>query len=107
MGIGAGGPMTILAAASHPDRVDGLVLVNTAARHLRAPDYPHGMPEAVAQAILADVQMRGPDRRRLLAGRATRHCWATGGRTTLSCGNGWQGIDACRSVPARGWRRIG
>jgi class 3 adenylate cyclase len=57
MGIGAGGPMTILAAASHPDRVDGLVLVNTAARYLRAPDYPHGLPEAVAQAILADVQI--------------------------------------------------
>jgi class 3 adenylate cyclase len=56
LGIGAGGPMTVLAAASHPERVDGLVLVNTAARYLRAPDYPHGLPEAVAHAILADVQ---------------------------------------------------
>jgi pimeloyl-ACP methyl ester carboxylesterase len=32
MGIGAGGPMTMLAAASHPERVEALVLVNTAAR---------------------------------------------------------------------------
>ena len=53
MGIGAGGPMTMLAAASHPDRVDALVLVNTTARMLRAPDYPHGLPERVAQKILA------------------------------------------------------
>ena len=56
MGIGAGGPMMMLAAASHPDRVNALVLVNTAARLLRAPDYPHGFPERVAQTILADVQ---------------------------------------------------
>ena len=55
IGIGAGGPMTMLAAASHPDRVDALVLVNTAARLLRAPDYPQGFPERVAQTILADV----------------------------------------------------
>jgi len=56
MGIGAGGPMTMLAAASHPSRVDALVLVNTAARYLRAADYPHGLPNTVAQSILADVQ---------------------------------------------------
>jgi pimeloyl-ACP methyl ester carboxylesterase len=56
MGIGAGGPMTMLAAASHPDRVDGLVLVNTTPRHLQAPGYPHGLPAAAAEAILADVQ---------------------------------------------------
>jgi pimeloyl-ACP methyl ester carboxylesterase len=56
MGIGAGGPMTMLAAATHPDRVEALVLVNTSARLLRAPGYHHGFPERVAQAILADVQ---------------------------------------------------
>jgi pimeloyl-ACP methyl ester carboxylesterase len=56
MGMGAGGPMTMLAAASHPDRVDALVLVNTAARYLRAPDYPHGLPESLARRLLDDVR---------------------------------------------------
>ncbi len=55
MGIGAGGPMTMLVAASHPERVDALVLVNTAARYLRAPDYPHGMPERLARKLLDEV----------------------------------------------------
>jgi pimeloyl-ACP methyl ester carboxylesterase len=56
MGIGAGGPMTMLAAASHPERVEALVLVNTAARYMRAPDYPHGMPEGPAHTLLDDVR---------------------------------------------------
>jgi len=56
VGIGAGGPMTMLVAASHPDRVNALVLFNTAARYLRAPDYPHGLPQGVAQRVLAGVE---------------------------------------------------
>jgi len=47
--------MTMLVAASHPHRVDTLVLFNTGARYLRAPDYPHGLPQEVAQRVLADV----------------------------------------------------
>jgi class 3 adenylate cyclase len=46
----------MLAATSHPDRVDALVLVNTAARYLRAPDYPHGLPESLARRLLDDVR---------------------------------------------------
>jgi class 3 adenylate cyclase len=43
-----GGPIAILYAAAHPERVDSLVLCNTSARYLVADDYPIGFtPEAV------------------------------------------------------------
>ena len=41
-----GGPMAAVLAATHPDRISELVLVNTFARWRRASDYPIGMPEA-------------------------------------------------------------
>lgn len=41
------GPMAIMLAATHPDRVSALVLINTSARFLRSDDYPIGLdPEA-------------------------------------------------------------
>ena len=40
-----GGPMAAMVAASHPERVQALVLVNSFARWRRAEDYPIGMPE--------------------------------------------------------------
>jgi pimeloyl-ACP methyl ester carboxylesterase len=56
MAIGAGGPMSMLVAASHPERVAALLLVNSTARYLRAADYPHGLPEAAARTAQAEVQ---------------------------------------------------
>jgi class 3 adenylate cyclase len=44
-GISEGGPMSMLYAASHPDRVSSLVLYGTYARMLVAPDYPEGIAE--------------------------------------------------------------
>ncbi|MGN6557438.1 MAG: adenylate/guanylate cyclase domain-containing protein [Solirubrobacterales bacterium] len=44
-GISEGGPMSVLFAATHPDRVSSLVLYGTYARILEAPDFPHGIPE--------------------------------------------------------------
>jgi class 3 adenylate cyclase len=42
------GPIAILYAAAHPERVESLVLCNTSARYLIADDYPIGFtPEAV------------------------------------------------------------
>ncbi len=41
-GYSEGGPMAILYAASHPERVHGLVLYSSYARRLWAPDYPWG-----------------------------------------------------------------
>ncbi len=37
------GPIAILYAAAHPERVDSLVLCNTTARYLVADDYPIGV----------------------------------------------------------------
>jgi class 3 adenylate cyclase len=45
-GISEGGPMSMLFAATHPDRVSSLVLYGTFARLARAPDYPRGLPPA-------------------------------------------------------------
>jgi pimeloyl-ACP methyl ester carboxylesterase/DNA-binding winged helix-turn-helix (wHTH) protein len=41
-GYSEGGPMSILFAATHPDRVAGLVLYSSYARRVWAPDYPWG-----------------------------------------------------------------
>jgi class 3 adenylate cyclase len=46
-----GGPMAMLFAATYPERVSALVLVNTFARLLRGPDYPIGLPPRVARAL--------------------------------------------------------
>ena len=51
-----GGPMAAMLAASHPERVRALVLVNSFARWRRAEDYPIGMPEATAEKLLAGWQ---------------------------------------------------
>jgi class 3 adenylate cyclase len=45
-GISEGGPMSMLFAATHPDRISSLVLYGTYARMSRAPDFPQGVPEA-------------------------------------------------------------
>jgi class 3 adenylate cyclase len=46
------GPIAILFAAMHPERVSSLVLLNTTARYLEADDYPIGVPQETANAVL-------------------------------------------------------
>ncbi len=46
------GPIAILFAAMHPERVRALVLRNTTARFLEADDYLIGMPSPVADAVV-------------------------------------------------------
>jgi class 3 adenylate cyclase len=48
-----GGPMAMLFAATFPERVSALVLVNSFARWQRAADYPIGMPEPTTAKLLA------------------------------------------------------
>jgi class 3 adenylate cyclase len=48
-GISEGGPMSILLAATHPERVSHLVLYGTYARLTRAADYPFGLPDTYLQ----------------------------------------------------------
>jgi class 3 adenylate cyclase len=45
----AGGPIAILFAATHPERVTSLVLASTTARYLASPDYPAGVSPDVAE----------------------------------------------------------
>jgi pimeloyl-ACP methyl ester carboxylesterase len=47
LGISEGGPMSMLFAATFPERVSSLVLYGTWARLARAPDYPEGIPVEV------------------------------------------------------------
>jgi pimeloyl-ACP methyl ester carboxylesterase/class 3 adenylate cyclase len=60
LGPGFGGAAGILLAATHPERVKALVLVNSTARWLQDDDYPHGFPaEAVAQWSEATIDTSG------------------------------------------------
>ncbi|MDQ3468990.1 MAG: adenylate/guanylate cyclase domain-containing protein [Actinomycetota bacterium] len=53
MGVGAGAAMVLPFAATHPERVDRIVLVNAYGRLSRAPDYPAGFPPQLRDRILA------------------------------------------------------
>jgi class 3 adenylate cyclase len=44
-GVSEGGPLSILFAATHPQRVSALVLYGASPRMARAADYPSGLPE--------------------------------------------------------------
>jgi pimeloyl-ACP methyl ester carboxylesterase/class 3 adenylate cyclase len=51
-GVSEGGPMSILFAASFPDRMRGLILYGTMARLRQAEDYPIGFPAEIENAFL-------------------------------------------------------
>jgi pimeloyl-ACP methyl ester carboxylesterase len=64
--VGSGSEMGLTAmlfAATHPERISALVLVNPFARFVRSPEYPYGMPEAVFDAYVEQFERlvgRGP-----------------------------------------------
>ena len=53
---GQASQMAVMAAATHPERVTSLVLVNGFARFARADDYPAGMPPNVQETYLDNVE---------------------------------------------------
>lgn len=55
-GISEGGPMSVLFAASYPDRISSLVLYGTFARFVRAPDYPYGLTEQQFDHFLDETE---------------------------------------------------
>jgi DNA-binding SARP family transcriptional activator/pimeloyl-ACP methyl ester carboxylesterase len=57
IGISEGGPMSILFAATHPERTAALVLVGSSARTMWAPDYPTGRTdeELARRLAIADA----------------------------------------------------
>ena len=58
MGVSEGGPMSILFAATYPERAWALVLYGTYARELWAHDYPWGTPEAEYRSALETLPTR-------------------------------------------------
>jgi class 3 adenylate cyclase len=53
---GHGVQMALMSAATHPDRVKSLVLMNGFARFSRADDYPAGMPPQAAGLLLKEIE---------------------------------------------------
>ena len=53
-GISEGGPMTLLFAATHPDRVTALVLYGAMGRTTEAPDYPWASPAEALRESAAE-----------------------------------------------------
>jgi class 3 adenylate cyclase len=56
LGISEGGPMSVLFAATHPQRTSALILYGSYARRMWAPDHPWGRTEAEFHAILERVE---------------------------------------------------
>ncbi|TMC75332.1 MAG: adenylate/guanylate cyclase domain-containing protein [Chloroflexi bacterium] len=63
IGVGDSGPLAMLFAATQPQRVTSLVLINTGARLVQGPDYPWGLSGDEVERFL----------------RRTRETWGTGG----------------------------
>jgi pimeloyl-ACP methyl ester carboxylesterase/plasmid stabilization system protein ParE len=55
-GVSEGGPMSILFAATHPQRTAALILYGTYARRMWAPEHPWGRTEAEMSAILERME---------------------------------------------------
>jgi pimeloyl-ACP methyl ester carboxylesterase len=49
------GPIAMLFAAAHPERVSALVLANTSARYLKDDDYAIGMPQESLDALVDTI----------------------------------------------------
>ncbi|MDQ2981216.1 MAG: adenylate/guanylate cyclase domain-containing protein [Actinomycetota bacterium] len=56
VGHGHAVQLALLFAATHPERVDSLVLINGFARLLRADDYPAGMPLEARDSVLKGIE---------------------------------------------------
>lgn len=82
LGMNDAGPIAVLYTATHPERVDGLVLCNTAARWMADSDYPTGATgeEVTAFVDLIRGQYGTPELAGLLlekgADRPTAEWWA-------------------------------
>ena len=52
LGLGGGGSLSMLFAATYPERTSGLVLVNSFPRLSQAPDYPWGRAPALEEEVV-------------------------------------------------------
>ena len=53
---GQAAQMAVMAAATHPDRIGSLVVINGFARLARASDYPAGIPESLHEIVAEQVE---------------------------------------------------
>ena len=86
---GQAAQMAVMAAATHPDRVTSLVLLNGFARFSRADDYPAGMPPHVQEGYLDFVESQwGTGRLRRSWGRRSSSdpAWSSGGHAWSGTG---------------------
>jgi len=74
VGVSEGGPMSVLFAATHPDRAWALVLHGAMAKETRTPDYPWGDDEAEILQAIANVSANLSDRPQRLEDRAREAC---------------------------------
>jgi class 3 adenylate cyclase len=58
IGFSEGAPMTLLFAATYPERVSAIILCGGAARFTRAPDYPFGLSAAEQRREVEDTRVR-------------------------------------------------
>jgi class 3 adenylate cyclase/esterase/lipase len=74
IGVSEGGPMSVLFAATYPDRAWALVLYGAMAKETRTPDYPWGDDEAEILQAIANVSANLSDRPQRLEERARVAC---------------------------------
>jgi len=56
LGVGHGGVLAMLFAATYPERSGPLILVNSYSRLIRGPDYPYGYPPEVEDFVVSKVE---------------------------------------------------
>jgi pimeloyl-ACP methyl ester carboxylesterase len=94
LGFSEGAPMSILFAATYPDRAQALVLSGGLARSTWAPDYPWA--SRVEDLVASGEELIGPHWVRERSSTSPRRAW----RTTPPCGRGTPASSA--RAPARG-----
>jgi class 3 adenylate cyclase len=107
LGVSEGGPMSVLFAATYPERTVALVLYGTLARSRTDVDYPHGCEAAIAQlrAIVDDgwgsgesLQVFAPT---LLDDKRQREFWSRVERASGSPGTMRPFLDAVAAIDVR------
>src|SRR5207248_823285 len=58
LAAGDGTPVSVLLAATHPERVSALAVLNGFARQSAADDYPDGIPQITQDMMLAAIEQR-------------------------------------------------
>ena len=107
LGVSEGGPMSLLFAATYPERTVALVLYGTMARTRGSVDYPHGNEEAIAELhrIVDDGWGGGESLRvfapSLLENKRTREFWARLERASGSPGTMRPFLDALAGIDVR------